>query len=174
MIQWEIWQDYVTAITSHWRARIKLWMLSGKLRWVITGRDLLFIICCRANAAVCHGKYYVWSLEQRSCSQESQNVKSSHDKQETRITEDKQAVRTSHWNEHGSLNALFCSDVVGTDSMVLILDRCDWDKGDCQDGGFLSFLIFLSLSCLAVSASREDSTDVLWRKEREAPTTGSG
>lgn len=109
-----------------------------------------------------------------SSGQESQKIKTSHVEQEINTTEDKQAVRTSHWNGQGALNMLFCSDVVGTDSKVLILDRCDWEEGDCQDVGFLAFLIFFSFSCLTVSPSKEDSSDILWMKEREALTIGSG
>lgn len=94
--------------------------------------------------------------------------------QQTNVTEDKKAVTTSHLNEHGAQDVLFSSDVLGTDSNVLILDQCDWESGDCQDGGFLDFLSFLSFSCLTVSPSKEDSSDILWIKEREAPTIGSG
>lgn len=116
---------------------------------------------------------YATPLKERSSGQESQNVKTSHVKQQTSITEDKQAVTTRHWKEHGALNDLF-SSAVGTDLKVFILDQCDWEEGDCQDGGFRGFLIFLSFSCLTVSPSKEDSSDILWMKEREAPTIGSG
>lgn len=101
-------------------------------------------------------------------------MKISHVKQETNITEDKQAVRASCWNEQGARNVLLCSVHVGTDSKVLILRKGDWEEGDCQDGGFLGFFIFLSFSCLTVSPSKEESSDILWIKEREAPTIGSG
>lgn len=98
----------------------------------------------------------------------------SHDKQETNITEDKQAVRASHWNGHGAPSVLFCSDVVGTDSKVLTLKQCELEESDCQDGGFRVLRIFLSFSCLTASPSKDDSSDILWMKEREAPTIGSG
>lgn len=106
--------------------------------------------------------------------QESQNVKMSHVKQVNRMSVDKHAIRASHWKEHGAIEVLLCSAVVGTVSKVLIRERGDWEEADCQDGGFRDFLIFLSFSCLTVSPSREDSSQMRWMKERGAPATGSG
>lgn len=90
------------------------------------------------------------------------------------MTADKQAVTARNLKEQGAMKVLFCSAAVGTDSPVWILKHGDWEEADCHDGGFRLFFIVRRFSCLTVSPSREDSSDILWRKEREAPTTGSG
>lgn len=119
-----------------------------------------------------HGEQH-YITNRKKTGQQSQNVESSHVKQETNTTEDTQAVRPSHRRD-GDPNVSFGSNVVGTDWKVLTFDQCDWVEGDCQDGVFLGFPFFLSFSCLTVSPSRLDSSDTLWMKERAAPTTGSG
>lgn len=87
---------------------------------------------------------------------------------------DKQAVIERNRKEQGGRSAVLCSAAVGTDSPVWILKRGDWEEADCHDGGFRAFFSFMRFSCLTVSPSRVDSSDILWRKERGAPTIGSG
>lgn len=105
--------------------------------------------------------------------QESHTVKISHVRQNTRTSEDRQALRASHWNEHGARNVFLCS-VLGTDLEVWIRGQGDWVEGDCQEDGFRDFIVFLSFSCLAVSPSKEESSESRCMKQREAPTIGSG
>lgn len=90
------------------------------------------------------------------------------------MTADKQAVTARKRKEQGAKNALLCSAAVGTDSPVWILKHGDWEEADCHDGGFRAFFSFRRFSCLTVSPSRVDSSETLWRKERGAPTIGSG
>lgn len=87
---------------------------------------------------------------------------------------DKQAVTARKRKEQGARMAVLCSAAVGTDSPVWILKRGDWEEADCHDGGFRFFFSLRRFSCLTVSPSRVDSSDILWRKERGAPTIGSG
>lgn len=87
---------------------------------------------------------------------------------------DKQAVIERNRKEQGGRSSVVCSAAVGTDSPVWILKRGDWEEADCHDGGFRAFFSFMRFSCLTVSPSRVDSSDILWRKERGAPTIGSG
>lgn len=72
------------------------------------------------------------------------------------------------------MSVLFCMPLIGTDWPVWTVKDRDWEEADCHDGGLGVFFIFMRFSCLMVSTSSEDSSDILWRKRREAPTIGSG
>lgn len=63
-------------------------VLGGKLQTAVrqTGKCLLNI----------HHRHLLLQQVPTTCNHESQNVTTSHTKQQTNITEDKQAVRTSH------------------------------------------------------------------------------
>lgn len=98
----------------------------------------------------------------------------SHTRQEKNTTAAKQAVTARNWKEQGAMNTLFCLALFGTAWPVWTLIDKDWEEADCLDGGFGVFFVFRHFSCLMVSPSREESSDILLRKEREAPTIGSG
>lgn len=90
------------------------------------------------------------------------------------MTADKQAVIARNRKEQGANNKLLRSAADGTDSPVWILKHGDWEEAGCHDGGFRAFFNSRRFSCLMVSPSRADSSEILWRKERGAPTIGSG
>ena len=100
-------------------------------------------------------------------------MKTSHVRQENSITEDTQAVRASWGKEHGAGRAWCGSAAVGTDAKVLTLTQGEGEEDDCQGGGSPGLLVFLFFSRLTVSASKEDSSEILRIKGAGAPAPGS-